>query len=150
MTETVEKKKPTPKAKTLATVVAGVIIAVTPALFTYLENRDEIKAKYRKTQEDATAGYAALAVSVKELQAQVVTQHEFIIKLEANLAAMDKYVLDSLNRVMSQPARIGDTSPLVVTRNDKPPAPITPPINPKFRELPADLPNAAVQYAPKH
>jgi hypothetical protein len=148
MTETDRRKHP--KVKTLATIVAGIIVAVTPALFTYLENRDEIKAKYRKTQEDATAGYAALAVSVKELQAQVVAQHEFIIKLEANLAAMDKYVLDSLDRVMSRPIVVGGARPPVVATRDKPPALIKPPINPKFKELPHDLPNAAIQYAPKH
>jgi hypothetical protein len=148
MTETDRRQHP--KAKTMAAIVAGVIVAVTPALFTYLENRDQIRVKYRKTQEDATAGYAALAVSVKELQAQVVTQHEFMIKLEANLAAMDKYVLESLNRAMSRPVRVGGTYPPLVANNDKPPALIKPPSNPKFKELPHDLPNAAIQYAPKH
>ena len=148
MTETAEKKTHR-KTKTLAAVVAGVIVAVTPALFTYLENRDEIKAKYHKTQDDAAAGYAALAVSVKELQTEVLSQHNYIIRLEANLAAMDKYVLDALNRAVTAPATIGGPprQPLVAT-SDKPVRP-KPPVNPRFKELPRDLPDAAVQFAPK-
>jgi hypothetical protein len=146
MTETTEKKS-RPKTKTLAAVVAGVIVAIMPALFTYLENRDQIKAKYQKSQDDATAGYAALAVSVKELQTQVVAQHEFIIKLEANLAAMDKYTLDALNRIASRPVGGGARLPVVAT-GDKP-ALLKPPVGPKFKELPHDLPDAAMQYAPK-
>jgi hypothetical protein len=148
MTETDRRKHP--KSKTAAAVITGIIVAVTPALLTYLENRDQIKSKSQKNQEDATAGYAALAVSVKELQAEVLVQHDYIIKIETNLAAMDKYVLESLNRALSRPVRVGGTYPPLVADNNKPPALIKPPTNPKFKELPADLPNAAVQYAPKH
>ena len=148
MTEA-DLRKP-PKKKTAAAVVGGVLVAVLPALLTYLENRDQIKTKTQKNQEDAIAGYAALADSVKELQARVVTQHEFMIRLEANLAAMDKYVLDSLNRALSRPIRVGGTYGPIGPATDKPPETVKPPSDPKFKELPADLPRAAVQYAPKH
>lgn len=135
------------KNRTIATVIGGVIIAIVPALFTYLENRDQIRAKSQKNQEDATAGYAALAVSVKELQTEVLAQHDYIIKLETNLAAMDKYVLEALNRaVAARPVAGGRPQPVAVV-SDKP-AMLKPPLDPKFRDLPHDLPDAAKQYGP--
>ena len=148
MTETTDRRKH-PKAKTLAAVVTGVLVAVTPALFTYLENRDQIKSKTQKNQEDATAGYAALAVSVKELQTEVLAQHDYIIKLETNLAAMDKYVLEALNRAVAARPVVGGRPQPVIVAGEKPVA-LRPPVNPKFGDLPHDLPDAAIKYAPKH
>lgn len=85
----------TPPKKTVAVGVAGVIIAVLPALFTYLENREEIKAKYAKTQHEASLGYEALAKSVKELQAATLEQHDYIVKMRAQLELMEKLLLAS-------------------------------------------------------
>jgi len=146
MTETTDRRKH-PKSKTVAAVVGGVIIAIAPALFTYLENRDQIKSKTQKNQEDATAGYAALAVSVKELQTEVLAQHDYIIKLETNLAAMDKYVLEALNRAVAARPVVGGRPQPVTVVAEKPVA-LRPPVDPKFRDLPHDLPDAAKQYGP--
>lgn len=79
-----------PKQKTLATIVAGVIVAVTPSFFTYLQSRDELKAKYKQTNDEAAAGYKTLVESVKELQGAVKEQHDYIVKLEGHVEALEK------------------------------------------------------------
>lgn len=132
----------TPHQKTIATIIAGVIIAVMPALLGYLQSRDEIAAKYQKTQDEATSGYNALVTSVKEIQAAMTVQHDYIVKLEGHLEAMDKYVMGALR------ARPVTGRPAVVAAD--PPAPIPPPTRPKFRDPPADFGDATQQFAPKH
>jgi hypothetical protein len=89
----------TPPKKTVAMGVTAVIIAIIPALFTYLENRHEIKAKYSQTQANASSGYDALASSVKELQAATLAQHDYIVKMQAQLELMEKILLSMGRRV---------------------------------------------------
>ena len=83
---------PAPTKKTFATVGASVIIALIPGVLGYCENRDEIKAKYARSQGRASNGYAALAKSVEELQGVVKTQHEYLVKLEERVEGLKGFV----------------------------------------------------------
>jgi hypothetical protein len=138
----------TSKPKTVLTIVVGALVAVTPALLGYLENREEIKAKYRAAQESASGGYEALSASVKELQKAVATQHDYIVRLEAHIEYMDKYVLESINRVASTPVVVGTPRPQL-PRDPVKTAP-KPPTGPRFDDLPDDIGQAAKQFQAKH
>jgi hypothetical protein len=78
----------TPKQKTLAMILSGALVAVAPSFFGYLQARQEIREKYRKSHAEAEAGYAALADSVKELQTVATTQHDYIVKLEGQVSVL--------------------------------------------------------------
>jgi len=137
-----------PPPKTIAAIIAGVVIAITPALFGYLQSRDEISAKYRLTQDEAANGYTALATSVKELQAAMTAQHDYIVKLEGHLEAMDKFVLSNIDKPMLMPTVDGHQPPGKPVTPEQPPKPIEPPAKPSFGDLPADFTAATQQAAP--
>lgn len=137
----------TPPKKTVAVGVAGVLIAVLPALFTYLENRQEIKARYAKTQQEASAGYEALVTSVKELQAATLSQHDYIVKMQTQLELMEKLVLAANRRTIVSPAMgsgagrgpASDTPPIADVHLPAPPE------RPAYGTVPGDF--SAAQMA---
>lgn len=130
-----------PQPKTVMAVIAGVLIAIGPAFLGYMQNRDEISAKYRLTQDEASSGYAALATSVKELQAAVAVQHDYIVKLESHLEGMDTFMLETLNKAMSP--RPAGAHQVVVA-----PTAIAPPTKPALHQLPKDFTAAVQQTEP--
>jgi hypothetical protein len=130
------------RSKTVLTLIIGAVVGIGPAYFGYLSSHEELKAKYQQTQDEATGGYAALAASVKELQASVMQQHDYIIKLETHLDDMDKYIVETRAHV----GTVGVRPPVAPTTTLKPPAP---PERPKFGDLPRDFPDAAMKFAPK-
>jgi hypothetical protein len=133
----------TPPKKTVAVGVAGVIIAVLPALFTYLENRQEIKAKYAKTQEQASVGYETLVTSVKELQSATLAQHDYIVKMQAQLELMEKMVLATNRRVnLGSGAARGETPVQPPVADVRLPAP---PERPAYASVPNDFTAAQMQ-----
>src|SRR5277367_5788604 len=128
-------------SKTVFTLIIGAIVGIGPAYFGYLQSHDELKTKYQESHDDAAGGYTALAESVKELQASVTLQHDYIIKLETHLDDMDKYMTETRKRVATT-----DHHPAVeATPAPKPPAP---PVLPKFGDLPNDFTDAATKFAP--
>lgn len=143
-----------PKQKTLATILAGVVVAVTPSLFTYLQARDEIKAKYQQANDEATAGYKALVSSVTDLQKAVKEQHDYIVKLEGHVEALEKMRWRPTTVAGTRPGTIGVGTPGTVGHgagsgsgagmapDPKPPADLPPLPAPDFRPPPMDY-NAA-------
>ena len=142
-----------PKQKTLATIVAGVVVAVTPSLFSYLQSRDEIKAKYQQSNTEAAAAYKALVDSVKELQTAVKEQHDYIVKLEGHVDALEKLRWNRGTYVATNPGTVGVGTPGTIGHGSgsghgagmgsgslPPPAPADlPPLPaPDFRPPPAD------------
>ena len=130
------------RSKTVLTLIIGAVVGIGPAYFGYLSSHEELKAKYQQTQDEATGGYAALAASVKELQASVMQQHDYIIKLETHLDDMDKYIVETRAHVGTAGAR-PPVAPTTVLK------PLAPPARPKFGDLPRDFPDAAMKFAPK-
>lgn len=141
------------KQKTLATILAGVVVAVTPSLFTYLQARDEIKAKYRQANDEATAGYKALVSSVTDLQKAVKEQHDYIVKLEGHVDALEKMRWRPTNTNLTGTGipvgttgtvghGAGSGSGAGMAPDPKPPADLPPLPAPDFRPPPADY-NAA-------
>jgi hypothetical protein len=131
-------------SKTVLTLVIGAVVGVGPAYFGYLQSRDELKAKYQQTQDEASSGYAALSTSVKELQAEVTTQHDYIIKLQTHLDDMDKYMTETRSRVVA-----GTPGPHHVADTAAPAHPPTAPDRPKFHPLPGDFDAAIKEYGPR-
>jgi hypothetical protein len=132
------------RSKTVLTLVIGAVVGIGPAYFGYLQSRDELKVKYQQTQDEATSGYAALAASVKELQTAVTVQHDYIVKLEANVSAMNQLVTIAIEHINSTP----DVH-THVPRTDKILVPTaTPPVHerPKFRLVPGDFDAAVKEY----
>lgn len=129
-------------SKTVFTLIIGAIVGIGPAYFGYLQSHDELKAKYQESRDDAAGGYAALAASVKELQASVTLQHDYIIKLETHLDDMDRYMTETRKRVTAvdhHPA--AETAPA--------PKPPTPPVLPALGDLPNNFTDAAAKFAHK-
>lgn len=140
-----------PKQKTLATILAGVVVAVTPSLFTYLQAREEIKAKYRQSNDEATAGYKALVDSVTELQSVVQQQHDYVMKLEGRLEAVERRrIRITAPNVGSGSASPSHENPDASGSGAGAPAPVPPPDPamlpaPHFRPPPADYNAAQMQ-----
>jgi hypothetical protein len=128
-----------PKQKTLVTVVAGVIVAVTPSFFSYLQSRDEIKAKYQQASQEADTGYKALVASVADLQKAVTEEHDYTVKLEGQITALTNLVshLRSSRPVVVHPG-VGSGSG---SGSAEPPLPadVRPPDRPHFERPPANL-----------
>jgi hypothetical protein len=74
-----------PKQKTIAAIVAGVLVAVAPSFFAYLQARQEIRSKYNTTHANAEAGYDTLVLSVEKLQQALIEQHDHVVKLEGQV-----------------------------------------------------------------
>ena len=133
-----------PKQKTLATIVAGVIVAVTPSFFTYLQSRDELKAKYQQTNDEAAAGYKTLVESVKELQGAVKEQHDYIVKLEGHVEALEKMRRTNVVGV-GTPGTVGHGSGNGTGQgfgsghSDEPKSDLKPPAPPDLRPPPPDF-----------
>lgn len=132
-----------PPKKTIAVGVAGVLIAVIPALFTYMQNRDEIKAKYVQTQASASSGYDALASSVKELQKATLAQHDYIVKMQGQLELMEKFVL-ARTRVGGSGYGSGSGRLAPVTE-PKPPELPAPPPKPIYGKMPDNFDAAQIR-----
>ena len=135
-----KKKGLTANQKTLAGIVAGVIVAVVPSIFGYLQARDEIQAKYLKSNAETEAGYQALKKSVEELQAEARTQHDKVVVLQAHVEFLEKRLerLDSSGR---------PTSP---TPSPEPSAIAPPPLEPpkpapKLKSPPRDIDDALLR-----
>jgi hypothetical protein len=122
--------------KTLAVICSGIIVAVVPATLTYVESRNELAAKYQETKDNATGGYAALAASIKDLQATVTAQHDFSIRLETHLDDLETFIRAAAGASHA-------ALPSMPTG-----APPTPAMLPRF-DLPGDFDMAAAKYAPK-
>lgn len=140
-----------PPPKTILTIAAGVIIAIVPATCGYLQNRDELRAKYALTQAEASGGYEALSASVKELQRVTAQQHDFVVRLEAHLEAQDKFLAAALTRAnnpTTSPAVKKQVTAIVAPFQKTNPAP-EPPMRPAFNKLPDDIGDAAVMFSTK-
>src|SRR5690349_6218289 len=86
----------TPKQKTILTIVLGAVVAIAPAFFGYLQASQETREKYQQSRHEASNGYDALVKSVKDLQASVTEQHDYIVKLQGQV--------DLLTRALSAAA----------------------------------------------
>jgi hypothetical protein len=122
-------------------IIGTVAMALIPALFGYIQNRDEIKARYSQTQHEATLGFDALAKLVKELQAATIVQHDYIVKIQAQLEMMEKFVLARTRRDVgsgygSGSGRLGSAAPVVV---EEPPSFPAPPPTPAYGKVPDDF-----------
>lgn len=120
-----------PKQKTAAAIVAGVIIAVAPSFFAYLQASHEIREKYNANRAKAEAGYDSVVESIKELQLAVVKEHDYVVKLEGQVA-----VLTSIF-TLTRPVTTGAGSALRVT------APALLPVTPRAPERPNFEPSPA-------
>lgn len=78
----------TAKQKTLLTILLGAIVAIAPSFFGYLKARDEIGAKREESRSEAQASYKALAASVEGLQKTALEQHDYVVKLEAQIGML--------------------------------------------------------------
>lgn len=77
-----------PKGKSRLTIVAAMIMAVAPSMFSYCQSVSETRAKYRASKETAEAGYTTLSERVAELQVAIKEHHESLIKLTAYVEIM--------------------------------------------------------------
>lgn len=120
-----------PKQKTAAAIVAGVLVAVAPSFFAYMQARHEIREKYNSNRVKAEAGYDAVVESIKELQLAVVKEHDYVVKLEGQVA-----VLTSIF-ALTRPMTTGSGAALRMTV--PPLLPTTPraPERPSFEPSPA-------------
>lgn len=147
----------TPKQKTWAMVLSGIIVAVAPSFFGYLQAKDEIKARARVSHAEAEAGYQTLSASVQELQQVVIQQHDYAVRQEGHVEALEAQLaalameLGSLrssaataSTSSTRPPRHADDAGVsrrpaaVVVPRFNP----TPPKAPDFKALPADLDGA--------
>ena len=138
---------PNPQKKTAAMVLGGVLIAVTPSLLGYMQNRDEIKAKYAQSQTNASSSYDALAASVKELQAATKEQHDYSVKLQAQLEMMEKYVSDLDAELAAAPPPAGSHVPRAIKHT--PHVSMIKPPEPKLDKPPRDYDAAVKAFAPE-
>lgn len=82
----------TPKQKTALAIVLGALVTIAPSFFTYLQARQEIREKYHQTHTEASNGYDALAASVKDLQNTLLEQHDYIVKLQGQVALLTAFL----------------------------------------------------------
>ena len=78
----------TTKQKTALAIIVGAVVTIAPTFFGYLKARDEIAAKREESRSEAEAGYRALSESVKGLQKTALEQHDFTVKLEAQIGML--------------------------------------------------------------
>ena len=81
----------TSKQKTVLAIVIAVLGAV-PALFSYLQATQETRAKYRQSHSETEKSYEALAASVKDLQQAMLVQHDYVVKLEGQVAVLTSII----------------------------------------------------------
>ena len=135
----------TPKQKTLAMIVSGALVAVAPSFFGYLQARQEIREKYNQNRAASEAGYTTLVESVEALQKNASAQHEYTIKLEAQVVVLTDLISKMRVRVSgTRPVPPGTGSGSGVAVADPAPLPKMdkPPDRPVFKRPPPDL-NAA-------
>jgi type II secretory pathway pseudopilin PulG len=121
-----------PKQKTVAAIIAGVLVAVAPSFFAYLQARQEIREKYVANRDKAEAGYDAVVESIKELQLTVIKEHDYVVKLEGQVAA-----LTSILTLTRFPTMTGSGTSLRVTTPAPLPRPPRAPERPDFEPSPA-------------
>jgi hypothetical protein len=122
----------TPPKKTVAVASAGILLALVPALLGYMQNRDEIRAKYNQSQSSAESSYDIVATTVKQLQAATLAQHDYIVKMQAQIEMLQVFVLSRMPDAVSG---VGGRPP--VTRVEPPPAPKFDPLKrPTYGKLP--------------
>ena len=131
-------------------ILAAVLIAVVPPTLSYCQATAEMRAKNKKTNDQANAGYETLVESVKELQETVKKQHESILTLRASIGTLMQIVArHDVGTGMggsgtgSAASGSGDDVALRMTA-PPPPAP-----EPKFAPLPHDISAAAQQQMAK-
>jgi len=76
------------KQKTALAIVVGAIVTITPSVLSYMQARDEVAAKRAESHEEAEASYKALSDTVKALQKNALEQHDYIVKLDGQLATL--------------------------------------------------------------
>jgi len=78
----------TSKQKTVLAIALTTLGAIAPAFFSYLQATQETRAKYRQSHNETERSYDALAASVKDLQEAMLIQHDYVVKLEGQIAAL--------------------------------------------------------------
>lgn len=153
----------TPKQKTWAMVLSGIVVAVAPSFFGYLQAKDEIRARAKTSHAEAEAGYQTLTASVEELQQVVVQQHDYAVRLEGHIEALEAQVA-ALATEMGELRSAAPATPTRPTRRvghgagtgsgagvSRPPRASVPRFNPEppkvpnFKPLPADLDGAKAE-----
>jgi hypothetical protein len=82
----------TAKQKTVLAIVLTAVVAIAPSFFGYLQARQEIREKYQLNRSEASNGYDALVTSIKDLQATVTKQHDYITKLQGQVALLAEVI----------------------------------------------------------
>jgi len=111
----------TAKQKTILAIVLGAVVAVAPSFFGYLQARQEIREKYQLNRHEASNGYDALATSIKDLQATITKQHDYIVKLQGQVGLLAE-VISSSGMRMSSDSGAGSASPPELPAFEKLPA----------------------------
>jgi hypothetical protein len=123
-----------PKQKTAAAIIGGVLVAVTPSFFGYLQARQEIREKYNANRDKMEAGYDTMVASLKELQQAVVREHDYVVKLEGQVAVLT--AIFSIPRPLMTPSASKFTLPAITPALDAM-KPINAPTRPDFSASPA-------------
>lgn len=102
------------KQKTVLAILVGALVAIAPSFFSYLQARQEIREKYKQNHVETETSYETLVTSVKDLQKTALEQHDYIVKLEGQIATLTNVIA----RLPSGP-RVNTSLPL--PKLDKPP-----------------------------
>ena len=78
----------TTKQKTALAIIVGAVVTIAPTFFGYLKARDEIAVKREESRAEAEASYKTLSEAVKGLQKTALEQHDFTVKLEAQIGML--------------------------------------------------------------
>jgi hypothetical protein len=128
----------TTKQKTVLAIVLGAVVAVAPSFFGYLQARQEIREKYQLNRNEASNGYDALVTSIKDLQATVTKQHDYIVKLQGQVSLLAEVISSSGMRMSGSGAGSASSPEL--------PPPLEPPPRlPPMPAPPADFSTAQMQ-----
>lgn len=100
------------KQKTVLAILVGALVAIAPSFFGYLQARQEIREKYKQSYVETETSYETLVTSVKDLQKTALEQHDYIVKLEGQIATLTSVIAQ-----LSPGLRMGAPLPKL----DKPP-----------------------------